>query len=258
MGYFYFDESIHERAGFILGAFVFGAEDPDPDIVAGIRRCGLDPLTDEFKSSVRMDDNPKQVQLREALQRTLRYGFRLGVVVVPSAERSNLGREALLGLTKIISANDLTTERHEAHFDEGVFSSKQEGDRLARAIGSDRYCELQFRQDSRLVRGLQLADLVAHTCATMLLETLGVVTKDVKAGPGSGYDPDLDLNLGFELWAGIRYQFFNGGLPERAESLEDMVVDVANYGLHIAKTASDELRSAALKRFGESYYGCIH
>lgn len=30
------------------------------------------------------------------------------------------------------------------------------------------------------MKGIQLADLVAHTCATMLLETLGLVTKNVK------------------------------------------------------------------------------
>jgi hypothetical protein len=65
--------------------------------------------------------------------------------------------------------------------------------------------KLFLEVDSIKVKGIQLADLVAHTFATMLLEQLGLVDKKVKAGENSGYDPDLEIELGFELWASIRY-----------------------------------------------------
>jgi hypothetical protein len=92
----------------------------------------------------------------------------------------------------------------------------------------------------------------------MLLGTLGLLPKLVKAGPNSGYDPDLVVELDFELWASVRYQFFNGGLPTKVESNEAMVVNVEPYGLHIAESCSPKLREAALARFGEQYWGCIH
>jgi hypothetical protein len=92
----------------------------------------------------------------------------------------------------------------------------------------------------------------------MLLDQLGLLHKMVKAGPNSGYAPDLDIELGFELWASVRYQLFNGGLPNNIQSNEDMIVDVARYGLHIAETCSPKLRDAALARFGTQYLGCIH
>jgi hypothetical protein len=38
----------------------------------------------------------------------------------------------------------------------------------------------------------------------MLLERLGHLKKMVKGGANSGYDPDLDIGLGFELWASLR------------------------------------------------------
>ncbi len=92
----------------------------------------------------------------------------------------------------------------------------------------------------------------------MLLDALGLLSKVVKAGPDSGYDPDLDIELGFELWASVRYQFFSSGLPNNVHSNEDMVVEVAPYGLHIAESCSAKLRQAALARFGRQYLGCIH
>jgi len=254
---FYFDESIHERGGFIVGAYVYGA-DPDSHITHALLKCGLRPGIDEFKSSARMAQHPQQVALREELRDVLCRNFLIGVLVMPSAERRGLGREALLGFRKIATANRLTKKGLRAFFDQGVFSSCEEAKELAMMVGAGDICEVHAEQDSREIKGLQLADLVAHTCAIMLLETLGLVSKQVKAGPDSGYDPDLELDLGFELWAGIRYLFFNGGLPERVESNEDMVVDVAHYGLHVAAACSQQLREAATQRFGECYLGCIH
>ena len=254
---FYFDESIHERGRFILGGYVYGP-DPTPDVDTALRFVGLRPARDEFKSSATMTDGPAQPTLRRELKKILAWTYRYAVLVHPFEHRSSLGREALAGLAKICRANGLTGGRQTAYFDEGIFRTAAEANRLAAELGLSGYCDIRVEQDSRIVRGLQLADLAAHTCATMLLETLGLVTKLVKAGPNSGYDPDLDIELGFELWAGLRYQFFNSGLPENVQSNEDMVVDVEPYGLHIAEGCSALLRQAALSRFGKQYLGCIH
>jgi hypothetical protein len=254
---FYIDESIHRRGDFIIGACVFGP-DPTDLINAALTAVGLDPDCDEFKSSAKMTEHPEQQALRRELQNILHRTYRFAVVIVPHQERASLGREILLGLDKVCRANDLAHLHESAYFDKGIFSSAQSAMKLAQQLGVSKYCEVHPEQDSRLAKGVQLADLVAHTCALMLLDALGLLSKVVKAGPDSGYDPYLDTDLGFELWASVRYQFFNGGLHNIVETNEDMVVDVATYGLHIAESCSPRLREAALVRFGTQYWGCIH
>jgi hypothetical protein len=257
MSTFYFDESIHDRGEFILGAYVYGP-DPDSQVTEAMRRCGLQPDCHEFKSSARMDEHPEQAALRRELRGLLTANYRIGVLVSPSSARLDLGRETLLGLDKIVRANRLASAKPRIFLDQGIFASADDALELADRIGVSQVCEVHPEQDSRQVKGIQLADLVAHTCSTMLLETLGLVTKKAKAGPNSGYDPDLELDLGFELWASIRYQFFSEGPSQPVHRNEDMVVDVAPYGLHIASSCTDSLAKAAMQRFGKCYLGCIH
>lgn len=100
MGYFYFDESIQERGGFIIGAFVYSPYDVTPNVYAAIEQVGLRPGgIDEFKSGARMDRNPEQAELRSRLSAIL-GNTHVGVVVVSAADRASLGHEALLGLRK--------------------------------------------------------------------------------------------------------------------------------------------------------------
>jgi len=251
----YFDESIHDRGGFVLGAFVCG-RDVGSRVSDALTQCGLRPGTDEFKSSARMDREAKQVKLREHLKELLR-DYRIGVVVAPTG-RDTFGLAAMEGISKIIRLNRLERFDLSAFFDQGVFSSSEAGKELARQHGVEQLCKVAVEQDSRVVGGLQLADLVAHTCATMLLERLGLVRKTVRAGDNSRYDPDMPIELGFELWATLRYQFLKGGLPRTVESNADMVVDVDGYCLHIAEGCTTEVRAAAAERFGKCYLGCIH
>jgi hypothetical protein len=256
MGHFYFDESIHQRGDFILGAWVYSNDDLSPQVLRAIEAIGLTPCVDEFKSGRRMDREPKHQALRDALKNLL-HRIKLGLVIIPMEDRSRLGDEALLGLNKIIRANDLIGYRHEIFFDQGVdFRSRQEGVQKA---NRDLDVEIQVDQDSRTIAGLQMADLAAHTMSVMLLETLGLVNKKVKAGPDSGYDPDLDIEIGFEMWATLRYQFFTQGSPDLdADPIEGFILDTATYALYVSEHCSEHLRDAAMKRFGTNYVGCIH
>ena len=54
MGFFYLDESIHEKAGFIIGAFVYHKTDITPLVFAALAEVGLRPGIHEFKSGARM------------------------------------------------------------------------------------------------------------------------------------------------------------------------------------------------------------
>jgi hypothetical protein len=259
VGHFYFDETIQERGGFIIGAFVYSPNDVTPAVYSAIEQVGLRPGVDEFKSGARMDRNPKQAELRGRLIEILGK-IRVGLVVVPATERSLLGHHALLGLRKILSANGLAQKPHSVFLDQGIIVDKGTCKELLGEPGV--LCEVHQSQDSKLIGGIQLADLTAHLLGGMLLESLGLMSKLVRAGENSGYDPDLEIELGFELWATLRYQFFKapqpnpGAVPD--DPIGDLIFDVENYGLHISDGCSQTLKEAALQRFGTCYLGCIH
>jgi len=257
MGCFYFDESIQERAGFIIGAFVYSRNDLTPSVFAALAEAGLKPGVDEFKSGARTSVHPEQAKARNVL-RGLLMNVRVGVIVVPSSARPSLGTEALAGLTKIINANDLTDASHQVFFDEGIVVDRAS---LASFHGNvAASCDINLGQDSRAIGGIQLADLAAHAMGVMLLEQQGHIKKMVKAGENSGYDPELDIDLGFELWTSLRYSFFKAPqpIPGPEDPLGDLMFDVENYGLHVAATCGNTLRNSSFTRFGQCYLGCIH
>ena len=111
--------------------------------------------------------------------------------------------------------------------------------------------------------GIQVADHAAHALGGMLLEEMGLVTKTVRAGEYSGYHPDEMLNLGFELWASIRYaligknEYIEGFSPPPDDPVNPYF-KVEGYGLLISPECSESLAATARKRFGVNYLGCIH
>jgi len=203
--------------------------------------------------------NPEQVKLRDKLKSIL-YKTKIGVVINSYAKRNELGITALKGLKQILNYYEPPEVLHLAYFDENIFQNIQEAETISSKLGINEFSNCYFEQDSKIIKGLQLADLVAHTCSIMLLETLGLVTKNVKAGDNSGYDPDLDIEIGFELWAGLRYNFFSKPPPHPDEWRDqlDFKAKVRDVGLYISDNCSIELKAKALDRFAEMYLGCIH
>ena len=261
MGFFYFVESIHPRGKFALGSFVYSETSLDSTVSKALMESGLIPKVDEFKSEARMDRNPERARVRELLKEIIHEQCGIGVVVAPNTPRELLGFEAPLGLTKILSTIKFRSETHEVFFDKGIFENEVEGRLQAAKVPSTcPPCTFHFEQDSVQVLGLQVADLVAYSCAMMLLAQLGLLKKMVKAGENSGYDPNQDMELEFELWAGLRRSFFAAPPPpvDSWKSQLDYQVDVASRGLHIADSCDSNVRDAALIRFGRMYLGCIH
>jgi len=110
------------------------------------------------------------------IQKLILADYRVGVLVMPGGDRASLGAEALSGLDQIARANKLTEDKRLVAFlDQGIFGSPGNAAALSAALGLDQYCDVKSEQDSRSVKGLQLADLVAHTGGVMLLETLGLL-----------------------------------------------------------------------------------
>jgi hypothetical protein len=258
MGFFYFDESTHEKGGFTLGAFVYSERSLDGPVSEALRASDLVPYVDEFKSGSRMDRHPEQVRARYELRGVFRSLCRVGVIVAAVSTPGELGLEALMGLEKIISANRLSSDSHDVFFDEGTFLSEQAGHRAVSQRPTLRSSRFFFEQDSVEVPGLQVADLLAHSCAMMLLTELGLINKTVKAGENSGFDPDLDVSLDFELNANLRHHFFSVKTSPDPRLNEDFWFDVESRGLHVAENCDASLKRAALSRFGRMFLGCIH
>jgi hypothetical protein len=109
LGLFYFDESIHGRAGFIFGAFVYSDEPLEAHVNSSLVAVGLRPGVDEYKSRTRADSSPNQAGLRGRLRSLI---GQLGLVVAPSTDHDLRGRDALLGLLKIVGANAFLGPSH--------------------------------------------------------------------------------------------------------------------------------------------------
>ena len=255
MGFFYFDESIHTRGEFIIGAFVYSEADVSDLVFKELESVGLKPGRDEYKSGARMAGNNQFLELRSRINEIL-FSCKVGLVIVPLEKRELLGEEAIKCLEKVINANDLSGRTHQAFFDQEISVGSAT---LERFRSSKINCEIYLGQDSKNMTGIQLADLAAHSCSIMLLEHMGLIKKKIRAGENSGYDRDVEIDLGFELWTSLRYTFFKGA-PELGEDFknEDLVFDVESHGLFISQYCNAGLRSAAIARFGKCYMGCIH
>ncbi len=260
MGYFYFDESIHPQGHFVLGALAYSETALDGGVADALLRSGLTPGVDEFKSGSRMDRQPAQAEARRLLKGVIQDRCRIGIVIAPDTSGAEFGYEALLGLKKVLLTNRFRSASHEVFFDQGIFTNRVAAELAASRICDGHNCNFHLEQNSIMIMGLQAADLIAHNCAMMMLAQLGIVKKKVKAGPNSGYDPDSEVELEFELWAGLRYNFFAAAPPpvDTWKSQLDFQVDVESRGLHLADSCDNEIRDAALIRFGRMYLGCIH
>ena len=256
MGYFYFDESIHTRGGFILGAWVYSKHDLTPKIFDAIAASGLRPGTDEYKSGKLIKNDERLANLRYRIIRALVPECRIGVVVHPSNDRNGLCESALHCLWEILECNSEIHDRHSVYIDEGIRLQSPLDRKLVEGLQQSGVTENRYECDSRRVAGIQAADLAAHTCAIMLLDEMGMVEKKVRI---IDYEPDNDIELGFEMWARLRHCFFvNDRLFPDCENDPAMEAECVMSGLHIASACSLRLAMCAQKRFGTVYLGCIH
>ncbi len=258
MGFFFLDDSNHSEAGFCLSSFVFSLSDPQTDIERLLTKHGLVPGQDEYKSSIRMDRAAANHAIREDLKEYLRANCKVGVAISPNP--ADLHEDAALLLQKMLTHPDVGSGNHLVFTDQGIFPTPKERAVIMPIPGAD-MCTFHFEQDSKRVCGIQLADLSAHICAIMVKDALGLVTKMVKAGENSGYDPNSDMELGFEMFATIRYAFLGVFAPyvEDAPSgfLQPML-SISDHGLQISSKLNAKIRSAAEGRIGSLYLGCIH
>lgn len=257
MANLYFDESIRDNGAFIIGALVVSDDDLSSRIREQWEQMGLDPNDDEYKSSAIKDNNAVSVEQRNFV-RGLFDISRLGLVVLPKHDRKQIGNCCAELTLQLLSTGMLLREEHKLYVDENIFINQSN---YAKLEGSN--VNIHLNCDSKKDAGIQLADHASHALGGMLLEEMGIIKKQVKAGENSGYHPDDLLDLGFELWASLRYALI--GNNQYIEGLSPPPDDPANpyfmvegFGLYISNSCSKHLADAAKKRFGINYLGCIH
>lgn len=253
----YFDESIRDNGEFIIGALVVSDDDLSSRIKEQWESMGLNPNSDEYKSSAIKANNEVSVKQRDFIRHLL-HNSKLALVVLPNDDRNQLGNYCAELVLQLLDTDMLRKEAHEFYLDENIFIDK-DIQRNLENCGVNLY----LNSDSKMEAGIQLADHASHALGGMLLEEMGIVKKQVKAGENSGYHPEDMLDLGFELWASLRYALI--GDNQYIEGLSPPPDDPANpyfmvdgYGLYIANSCSEALSAAAKKRFGINYLGCIH
>lgn len=259
MSNFYVDDSVHDDAGFVLCACVYTPSNIEGIIVDLMKACGLDPEQFEYKSSANYSKQPKLAEFRSKLKGLVQEYCRYGVVVLPRDKREKAGQECLLALHQFIKANAQITPPLSIFMDQGLFPSKKEAEILFNEL-SITEAQLFAEQDSKQQRGIQLADLVAHMASIQLKSTMGLVNKMVKAGENSGYDPDEEMELSFEMFGTLRYCIFNEGNPNPpiGDQFVDAVMTIGKAGLFISGLCNADLADSVRGTFGTIYLGCIH
>lgn len=257
MGQIYIDDSVHDEAGFIIGACVYTNIDLNDKIVDIIKTCGFDSDNFEYKSSANYSKEPQKTKVREELKGLLVDSCRLGIVVLPVTKRDEFGFECIRAVKQFIDNNKIKKPL-DIYLDQGMFTSKEKAGQLIDKLNFND-CKFHIELNSLQIRGIQLADLAAHLASIQLKDALGLVTKMVKAVENSGYDTDLDIELGFEMWATLRNTFFNKGSTIYTDNpIADATVKVEPYGLFISEYCDIHLRETARTKFGDVYLGCIH
>ncbi|HMH31608.1 MAG TPA: hypothetical protein VK543_01190 [Puia sp.] len=259
MYYIYFDESKFEKTDFVIGTFVFCKEDPSTFISQSLKEHGFDPNSDEYKSGLFFQRNNQMRRVRDKLKSYLYGNVLFGAVILPHSKVRYLGFEALKALRQFLAANSILGGNR-IYFDEGIFESVAKAFEKIQILGIENN-EFYLEQNSIQIKGIQLADLCSHSLTTMLRERMGDLTKMVKNPENSGYDPEESTNIGFDIWASIRYSFLadkNKPYIEGESQLSNLTFEVEPFGLFISDYCSVELAEKARGVFGTVYLGCIH
>lgn len=241
----YIDESIHERANFIVLAAVCAKPDDIQAATAALRECGFTPGHDEFKSSIRMNGNPQAQDLRDRFQQIIGR-CKIAIGVCAATERDQL--MSLAARVGEAMASHDTGKSGTIHLDQGM---KRQPINLPSGYLLETDC------DSKAVIGIQLADCCAHFIATMLLGELGLFDKMVPANRVYSGD-EGEFALAWGLWASLRYALASSQPLDPVDEDSHYEPTRKPFGLVFSDGCDEAVMKAANKRFAVGWIGCIH
>ena len=272
----YVDESIHIKLGFVVTAFVFSDSLFEQKVFTVLKDSGLSPPSEEFKSSARMDSNPKMRFTRSKLL-ALTVTEAKVAVFFDHFERKTMGRHSLQALQSVLVRNGINPSSLSIFFDEDIFSSEKEAKRILQLFHYLKFKKFFPREDSKTRYGIQVSDSIAHCFGQILKEELSGEQKLVNiGGPKTGYPEGETASLGWEILMTIRYclltrpMIYNG---EPYDVTTDPVIldpeydDPVIYGQHpilngwgiqVSPETDSRIRESVEKALGRIWLGCIH
>lgn len=246
--YIFVDESVHEKHGFMLLGYVLCPTNPHSELAGILAKHEKD----EFHALENMNGNKRTQELRREIKRYINWNCRWGVFVLPSEARWNLADE-LPGFLKDLIRNDPQRDSVRVFLDEGIIKQNE----LETLIGKTGVDQISICR-SHEVNGIQLADLVSALCGVRLREEVSQSTKILTYGEEAGFNPPIEAELGYELWADLRYAMHRTTEPLDEDMPEMAEFSTSGYGLFVSGKCSPELRASTEKIFGYVYLGCIH
>lgn len=244
----YIDESVHEKLGFMLLAFVLCPTDPHSELADIMAKHEKH----EFHASENMDGNKLAQELRAEMKQYVNWNCGWGVFVLPSDARWKLADE-LSGLIKDLVRSCAQPDSVRIFLDDGIINPNE----LETVINKSGVKQIILSK-SHEIYGIQLADLVASLSGVRLREEISRSPKMLTYGDEAGFNPPIEAELGYELWADLRYSMRRSSEPLGEGMIEMAEFSTSGYGLFISEKCSPELRTSAEKIFGRVYLGCIH
>lgn len=272
----YVDDSIHDAYGFIVLAFVFCSDDACPDVELALISAGMDPAFEEYKSGVRMDGNFRMQEARDKLLRVVRTRAKVAVVVAARDNEISLGMQCLQALQSITIRNGIACDGLNVHVDEGIFHSSRHAEIELAKFGYLSSISLFPCEKSHICRGIQLADLVAHTLSQAVRDGVSESPRMIDAGGAdSGYEDDVKIPLSDLLVAGFSYSIICRQMVWAGDAFDpatdpliiDPDSDGMSYGLYpealgwgvqVSQRVPDNVRAAVAKVLGRIWRGCWH
>lgn len=272
----YVDESIYDTLGVVVTAFVFSNSDFEPLVTSALMEAGIDTPREEYKSSARMDTDHRMRDARDKLLRLAGSKANIAVFFGPF-DRPRLGRQALQAVQSVLLRNAIDTSALSLYFDQEIFPSQGEAERLHSVFHYLADCRIHAVEDSRIRVGIQVADAVAHSFGQIIKAALTGKTKTIDiGGPDTGYPEGTEAPLGWALLMALRYSLFTRPIIYNGEKYsaecDPVVLDPVNddpvdfgqhptllgWGVQVAPEAQGELRQAVEAQLGRLWLGCIH
>jgi hypothetical protein len=244
----YIDESIHDQHEFMLLGFVICPHDPQPHLERLLNKY----KKQEYHSLEKMAGNENAQLLRREIREYVNWNCKWGVCVLPSSLRWNISyhlREFLEALTD----TDEQFGRSKVFIDKGIIRPSELV--VIHEISNVKEASIC---ESHKTHGIQLADFVAAICGVRLREEISQEPKFLTYGKEAGFEPPIEAELGYELWASLRYSMYKNRSSVSDEEQYLAEFSTKGYGYHISQECPSGLMESADKLFSTVYLGCIH
>lgn len=271
------DESIYEQLGFAVTAMIFADQAFEEKVAQTLGEAGLKLPLEEYKSSARMDADPRMQAARDALLLQLNTSSARIAVVIGPFYRPRLGRQVLQAIQSVLIRNGIPREGLKVFFDREVFPSQAEAERLRQLFRALDGVGVFAQQDSKLRPGVQAADAVAHSFGQIIKEAALGSAKEVEiGGESTGYPTGTRAPLGWTLLMQLRYALFTRPVvqqgadysiesdPAVLDPLHDDPVTflqhpvLLGWGVQVAPESEPPLRQYVEQTLGKVWLGCIH